>query len=188
MLRADRGSRMKLELSADQAFLRETTARFLDEQVPVDELRRLRDDPAGFDEKYWVRGADLGWTSLLIDEQHGGGSISGDGLADLILIAYEFGRHAAPGPLVPTNVVASALSDAHAETIAALLSGDATASWALSEPVPNDRLGRVTPEVRADGDDVVLNGVKRPVESAGQADHLLVTGRTDDGLTQVLVP
>ena len=43
-------------------------------------------------------------------------------------------------------------------------------------------------EVRVDGDDVVLNGVKRPVESAGRADHLLVTGRTGDGLTQVLVP
>ena len=43
-------------------------------------------------------------------------------------------------------------------------------------------------DVRVDGADVVLNGVKRPVESAGRADLLLVTGRTDDGLTQVLVP
>src|SRR5215212_10387532 len=160
MLRADRGSRMKLELSADQAFFRETTARFLDEQVPVDELRRLREDAAGFDEKYWVRGADLGWTSLLIDEQHGGGSISGDGLADLALIAYEFGRHAAPGPLITTNVVAGAITESHPDLIAGVLSGAATASWAVSEPVPDDRLGRVTLDVHADGDDVVLSGVK----------------------------
>ena len=34
----------------------------------------------------------------------------------------------------------------------------------------------------------MLNGTKRPVESAAAADHLLVTGRTGDGLTQVLVP
>ena len=42
--------------------------------------------------------------------------------------------------------------------------------------------------MQVDGDDVVLDGVKRPVESAAEADHLLVTGRTGDGLTQVLVP
>jgi len=35
---------------------------------------------------------------------------------------------------------------------------------------------------------VVLSGSKRPVESAERADHLLVTGRTGAGLTQVLVP
>jgi len=43
-------------------------------------------------------------------------------------------------------------------------------------------------EVRVDGDDVVLDGVKRPVEAAMEADAFLVTGRTDGGLTQVLVP
>jgi alkylation response protein AidB-like acyl-CoA dehydrogenase len=34
----------------------------------------------------------------------------------------------------------------------------------------------------------VLRGVKAPVEAAGQVDHLLVTARTDGGLTQLLVP
>jgi alkylation response protein AidB-like acyl-CoA dehydrogenase len=43
-------------------------------------------------------------------------------------------------------------------------------------------------EIRRDGDDLVIDGAKRPVESAPEAEHLLVTGRTDDGLTQVLVP
>ncbi len=43
-------------------------------------------------------------------------------------------------------------------------------------------------EVDPTSDGVVLNGVKRPVESASPADHLLVTGRTGAGLTQVLVP
>src|SRR5207302_10203561 len=123
---------------------------------------------------------------------HGGGSISGDGLVDLTLVAYEFGRHAAPGPLVPSNVVAAALSaagtDAHAGLIGDFVSGRSIASWAFGEPPPHDRLGSVTLDVRVDGDEVTLNGVKRPVESAGQADHLLVTGRTGTGLTQVLVP
>ena len=182
---------MLLELSPDQEFFRETTAKFLDDQAPVAELRRLRDDPVGFDREYWRRGADLGWTSLLVGEDQGGGSISGKGLVDLTLIAHEFGCHAAPGPLAPTNVVAAALSsagDAHTGVLNELLSGASIASWCFSEPCPNDRLGNVALEIRVDGTDVVLNGVKRPVESAGPADHLLVTGRTGTGLTQVLVP
>ena len=51
-----------LEPSADQEFFRETTDRFLTEQVPVGELRRLRDDPVGFADRYWTGGADLGWS------------------------------------------------------------------------------------------------------------------------------
>jgi alkylation response protein AidB-like acyl-CoA dehydrogenase len=183
---------MKLDLTSDQEFFRQTTARFLGEQVPVAELRRLRDDPIGFDDRYWRRGAELGWTSLLVSDEHGGGSISGDGLVDLTLVAHEFGRHAAPGPLVPTNVVASALSDDseadHTELIGGLLSGTSIASWCLGEPRPHDRLGDLALDIRVEGTDVVLNGVKRPVESADRASHLLVTGRTGAGCTQVLVP
>lgn len=183
---------MLLELSSDQAFFRDTTARFLGEQVPVAELRRLRNDPNGSPDGYWARGADLGWTSLLVAEDHGGGSISGDGLVDLTLVAHELGRHAAPGPLATTNIVAGALSEAdgagRASVLADLLSGVATASWCSTEPAPGDGLGQVALEVRVDGADVVLRGVKRPVESAGTAAHLLVTGRTGGALTQVLVP
>jgi alkylation response protein AidB-like acyl-CoA dehydrogenase len=42
--------------------------------------------------------------------------------------------------------------------------------------------------VRREGSDLVLSGEVRPVESAGQADHLLVTGAEGDGVTQLLVP
>ena len=69
-----------------------------------------------------------------------------------------------------------------------LLAGTSVATWCFAEPRPHDGLGDVALEVAVDGDEVVLAGVKRPVESADQAGHLLVTGRTGDGLTQVLVP
>jgi alkylation response protein AidB-like acyl-CoA dehydrogenase len=90
------------------------------------------------------------------------------------LIAYEFGLHAAPGPLLPTNIVASALSDAgsHVEVLEGLIAGTDIASWCDGV------------DVEVSGSDVVLNGTARPVESAAQARHLLVT----NGATQVLVP
>lgn len=181
---------MLLDLSSDQEFFRETTAKFLTDQAPVDELRRLRDDPAGFSWDYWRRGAELGWISLLVPEEQGGGSISGAGLADLAIVAYEFGAHAAPGPLVVANVVASALSSSggHDAVLAELVSGESIAAWCLAEPAPYDGFEGVTLTVKADGDDLLINGVKRSVESANEAAHLLVTGRTGDGLSQVLVP
>jgi alkylation response protein AidB-like acyl-CoA dehydrogenase len=182
---------MLLALSSDQEFFRETTGRFLTDRVPVAELRRLRDDPQGFADDYWRQGAELGWTSLLVSEASGGGSISGEGVIDLALIAYEFGAQAAPGPLVPTNIVAGALSDhaadTHAEVLGGLLAGTSVASWCFAEPRPGDRLGDIAFEIRVDGTELVLNGTKRPVESGAVADHFLVTGRTGTGLTQVLV-
>ena len=181
---------MLVALTEDQEFFRETTERFLVELVPPDALRALRDDPAGFDPAYWRRGAELGWTSFLVDEAHGGGSISGDGLVDLSLVAYEFGHHAAPGPLLPVNIVAGALSehDAHTEVLAGLLDGQAVAAWCA--PEPEFALGGWRSGVTAqrDGEGYVLSGSVAPVEAAAQSTHFLVTAADGDGLTQLLVP
>jgi alkylation response protein AidB-like acyl-CoA dehydrogenase len=184
---------MLIAPSEDQEFFRQTTERFLVEQAPPDEVRRLRDDAAGFERGYWRRGAELGWTSLLVDEAHGGGTISGAGLVDLSLLAYEFGHHAAPGPLHATNVVAGALS-AHgapglqAEVLGGLVSGEAVAAWCA--PAFRARPGsqQTGVEVETDGEGLVVRGAVRPVEYAGQADHFLVTARDGAGVTQVLVP
>jgi alkylation response protein AidB-like acyl-CoA dehydrogenase len=185
---------MLVSLSEDQEFFRETTARFLTQQAPPDALRALRDDPAGFDAGYWRQGAELGWTSLLVAEEHGGGTISGPGLVDLGLVAYEFGQHAAPGPLVATNVVASALSThgSHPDVLAGLLAGTEVATWCMPELGPSPGEWRSGVELRRSGDDLVLRGTVRPVEAAVQAGAFLVSARDADGdvgaLTQVLVP
>jgi alkylation response protein AidB-like acyl-CoA dehydrogenase len=180
------------DISSDQEFFCDTTTRFLTEQAPPNELRRLRADPTGFDTSYWKQGADLGWTSLLVAEGHGGGSISGAGVIDLTLIAHEFGSHAAPGPLVPTNLVALALSDAagsHDAVLEGLLTGDVIATWAYGELPPHDRLDEVALSItRTGGADLLINGVKGPVEAAEVATHAVVTGQTDLTLTQALIP
>jgi alkylation response protein AidB-like acyl-CoA dehydrogenase len=181
---------MLLDLTPDQELFRDATVKFLEDQASPAELRRLRHDPAGYRTDYWARGAQLGWTSLLVAEEDGGGSLSGRPVVDLALLAYEFGRHAAPGPLAATNTVAAALGrlGEYAALRSGLLAGTAIASWAYGEPSPHSRLGDVALTVRVEGGEVVLDGAKRPVESAAECDTLLVTGRTGAGLTQVLVP
>ncbi|MGI5219634.1 acyl-CoA dehydrogenase [Nocardia sp. CA-290969] len=178
---------MLFDITDDQEFFRSTTAKFLAARVPQEKVRELRHDEHGFGAEYWRGGAELGWTSLLVGEEAGGGSISGRPVVDLTLIAYEFGRHAAPGPLVPGNIVAAALAEngSHAEVLAELLSGESIATWCHAEAAPQRGVGL---EIRVDGDELVLNGGKQPVESAGVARYLLVTGLCEGGLTQVLVP
>jgi alkylation response protein AidB-like acyl-CoA dehydrogenase len=182
---------MLVTLGPDQEVLHDTTSRFLDEQMPVGAVRALRDDAVGFDPKYWIRGAELGWIALLVSEEAGGGSVSGNPLQDLSLIAYEFGTHAAPGPLIPSNVVAIALDaagEAHADALGAIISGEAIAAWCVGEPAPGDGVDDIALTIQPSGDELVLSGIKRPVEAGAHADYLLVTGRTGDELSQVLVP
>lgn len=181
---------MLLELNSEQEFLHRTTARFLEEHASAAEVRRLLHEPAGYRSQYWQQGAELGWTSLLVAEADGGVAVSASGLMDLTLVAYEFGKRAAPGPLLSANVSAAALSAAggFSEEIGGLLDGSALGTWCYSEGPVNGGLGSVGLEISLQGDEVVLNGVKRPVESADTATHLLVTGRTGAGLSQVWLP
>jgi alkylation response protein AidB-like acyl-CoA dehydrogenase len=171
---------MDLELAPDQELLQETTRRFLQASVPLTAVRDLADDPAGFDRGWWKRGAELGWTSLLVDEAHGGGSVSGEGLRDLALVAEEMGAMVSPGPLIPTNVVAQTLScditdDGSGDVLAELLSGESVATWCVAEPGRPVGPDGIALRAQRDGDGYVLDGVKRPVEAGSEADWLLVT-------------
>jgi alkylation response protein AidB-like acyl-CoA dehydrogenase len=190
---------VKLDLTPEQAFFHGTTRQFLDDKVPTSLLRELRSDPDGFGRDFWRQGADLGWTSLLVTEADGGGSVSGQGLVDLALVAFEFGRYAAPGPLTTANVVAAAVArsgtaEQKAELLPGLMTGDRIGSWAYAEPRPFEQLGAVGVRARLSGGQYLLTGTKAPVEAAGQADLFLVTavlateGDDAGGLIQFLVP
>ncbi len=185
---------MELELTNDQQLFRETTRKFLETSTPLTVVRELAaENPDGFDRDWWRRGAELGWTSMLVPEELGGGSVSGEGVVDLQLIAEEVGRLVAPGPLLPTNVVAAALgapeaAGQHDEVVSGLLSGGTIATWAVAEPGGSWSPAEL--QLRAEPGDggFVLHGVKTAVEAAAQADYFLVGARTGEGLTQFLVP
>jgi alkylation response protein AidB-like acyl-CoA dehydrogenase len=179
------------ELSSDQELLRDTTARFLADRASLAKMRKDRDHPAGFDPDYWTDGCALGWTMLLASEDAGGGSVSGRGLVDLALIAYEFGRHAAPGPLADCNVAALALSDAggeaHAAALGEVLTGEAIVSVCLGA-APWHLPGEETVTIAREGGELIIEGAIKPAESAAQARYLLVTGRSGNGVSQALIP
>jgi alkylation response protein AidB-like acyl-CoA dehydrogenase len=181
---------MEVTLTDDQEFFRDTTRRFLESECPLTTVRELRSTPAEFERDYWRQGAELGWMSLLVPEDLGGGSISGRGVADLTLVADAFGRFVSPGPLLPANLVAAALArsgtaDQQATTLSAVMAGELVPAWCVPYPGAPPTAG-VTASTTADG--FVLEGAVPEVEAAAQADVLLVTARLDDGDAQFLIP
>jgi alkylation response protein AidB-like acyl-CoA dehydrogenase len=182
-----------LRITDDQQLLQETTRKFLESTMPLESVRRLADEEsAGFDAAWWRSGAELGWTSLLVPEDEGGGSVSGHGLLDLVLVAEEMGRLVSPGPLAPANVVAEALARSGTPAqrkrfLPGLMSGDSVGAWCLGAAAAGiEPRGQVRATARDGG--VVLDGATGPVEAAAQANLYLVTAGTADGVTQFVVP
>ena len=184
---------MDLELTDDQELFRETTANFLDRTCPVSTVREWSEkQPAGFPDAWWQQGAALGWTSLLVSEADGGGSVSGHGLLDLTLVAEEMGRRVSPGPLLPTNVVAAALSDygtaaQRARHLPKILSGEAIATWCLAEVGSSGLPLAITLEARPEGDGFVLSGRKGAAQAAAESDFYVVAALVGGEPTQFLV-
>jgi alkylation response protein AidB-like acyl-CoA dehydrogenase len=168
-----------------------TTQSFLEKEASLSRLRELHEAGTSFEPDWWRRAAELGWTSLLVPEELGGGSVSGDGVQDLALVAELAGRTVAPGPLHPVSTVLAGLVEApenHEETIESLVSGDLVASWAVYERgkswSPLDATVTATPTATG----FRLDGVKDRVEAGAESGILLVVARCDGAVRQFLVP
>jgi len=179
--------------SPEKILFTSTTQAFLQKESPLRRVRELHAAGESFDPAWWRRATDLGWTGLLVPEDLGGGSVSGDGLADLASVAEQLGTTVAPGPLYPVSVVLSALAGcadphAHAATIDSLIAGETVASWAVCEPgrgwAPTD------PSVTATAIDsgYRIDGAKDRVEAGAQSGVLLVVARCGADVRQFLVP
>ena len=178
--------------SAEAALFISTARTFLDKQASLADVRALHAQGLSYDSAWWQRAAELGWAGLLVPEELGGGSVTGNPLRDLARIAEEIGRTVAPGPLHPVSVVLAGLVDAdnrseHTDTIAALVAGRMVAGWAVDEPGRGFAPDQPSLAVTATAGGYRLTGVKDRVEAGPQADVFLVTARTDDGPRQFLV-
>src|SRR5215212_1101200 len=168
-----------------------TTQAFLEKEASLSRVRELHAAGISFEADWWRRAAELGWTSLLVPEELGGGSASGDGVADLALVAELVGKTVAPGPLHPVSTVLSGLAEApenHDQTIESLVSGEVVGSWAVYEPgKPWAPLDAAVTATRIETG-YRIDGVKDRVEAGAESAVLLVVARCDGALRQFLVP
>jgi len=183
---------VQLDLTADQELLRSTAVRFMENAWPLAKLRQRAGTDAHLEPEYVRQAGELGWFAMLVPEELGGGSVSGAGLLDAAVVAEERGRLLQPGPFVPMNVVAWALSAAgddrqRREVLPSLVSGESLATWAVA-----DAGGDWTPAggvaAERSGGGFRLSGIKNLVQDAHIVDWILVTAATDAGPSQFLVP
>jgi alkylation response protein AidB-like acyl-CoA dehydrogenase len=177
----------------EQLLFASTTEAFLEKETPLSRVREFHDAGISFDPQWWRRAAELGWTSLLVPEELGGGSVSGNGVEDLAMVAELIGRTVAPGPLHPVSTVLAGLVDAdenhtHAATIEALVSGELIASWAVYEPGAGWAPLQTAVKATATQTGFRIDGVKDRVEAGAESGLVMVVAQSDGGIRQFLVP
>jgi alkylation response protein AidB-like acyl-CoA dehydrogenase len=178
-------------LNDDQRVLLDASTRFMEETHPLTALRAGAHDDRAFAERYRRQAGDLGWFSLVVPEEHGGGSVSDNGVVDAALVGYRRGRLLQPGSFVGTNVVARTVAVAGTEeqrrsVLPALMAGEAAGGWAGVAPPGTPALDGVAVAAATAGGHRLV-GTATFVEDAGPDGWYLVPARTDDGPSLFLV-
>src|SRR5690242_9969723 len=179
------------ETNPEQLLFASTAQAFLEKEASLSRLRELHAAGVSFEADWWRRAAELGWTSLLVPEELGGGSVSGSGVRDLAMVAELAGTTVAPGPLHPVSTVLAGLVEApenHEGTIQSLISGEVVASWAVYEPGRSWAPGEPTVTATPVDAGYRLDGVKDRVEAGAESAVLLLVADCEGVARQFLVP
>ncbi len=175
---------MDLDFTEEQDMLRETVRGICSRHSAIEVVRSLEDDPVGYSADLWKQFAELGLTGLTLPEQYGG---AGLGSVDAVVLYEELGRSLASTPHFVSSVLSAAVieaagsDDQKSEWLPKIAAGEAILTPAWLEPDGSFGPKGVRMRASADGDEVVLNGVKRHVAFASSATALLVLARTGDG-------
>jgi alkylation response protein AidB-like acyl-CoA dehydrogenase len=183
---------MALVLSEEQLMLKDAARDFLRERAPVSHLRELRDsgNADGFSRELWSEMVELGWTAILVPEEHGG---LGYGYTGLGIVLEESGRTLTPSPLLGTALtgVAALTLAGTAEQCAEILPGVVSGERLLALACDDCRLHQpvqVMTEAEVLDDAFILNGCKTAVLDGHVADTLIVSAWTGNGVSLFLVP
>ena len=153
---------MKLILTEEQEFLRDTAKDFAQERTPVAHFRALRDnnDQNLWDQDIWQEMVNLGWSGILIPEEFGGSNF---GVAGISVILQECGKTLTPSPLFSTGVLgAYAISNFGTQEqkelyLPKIVNGEITTALAVDESSHHDP-SKTSHTAEKKEDNYILNG------------------------------
>lgn len=143
-----------------------------------------------FDRDLWSALAEAGLLGVALEEQYGGMNF---GLTELCFFVEEVGRTTAPVPVIPVLVSAALPLQAFGTAaqksrwLPGIASGELLLSAALMEEGAEDPAQPVLTRATASGDGFVLSGCKLCVPFAQQAERILLSARTEQGVGVFLV-
>ena len=177
---------MKLVLSEEEQFLKDTAKDFAKERSPISHFRSLRDsnDPQLWDKDVWFEMVKLGWPGILIPEEFGGSNF---GVTGIGVILQECAKTLTPSPLFATGVLgAFALSqfgndDQKSTYLPKIVNGEITTALAIDETSHHNPYKTEMTAVKNESG-YTLNGKKIFVIDGASADLLIVLARTSGSI------
>lgn len=188
---------MPMILNEDQRLLQDTAREFCSENMPISQLRKLRDEksPDGFDRETWKKMSELGWSGIPFPEEYGGLAFGYKGLG---VVTEETGRTLGASPLFASIWVGGTIlnlggSEAQkSELLPKISNGGLLTALALEETSRHNPYAISTTAV-VNGSSVSISGKKVFVLDGHIADKLVVVARSlgssgdREGITLVLV-
>jgi len=175
---------MTFTLNDEQRLLKDAARDFCGEQAPVSRLRKERDEKKnGRDPALWREMGQLGWSGVIVPEEHGG---AGLGYVALGVVLEETGRTLVVSPLHSTAMIgASALmlagSDAQkAEWLPKIAAGEVIVALAIDEG-SHHAPGKTALKAEKTSGGYKLTGKKKYVADGHLANLLVVAARFPDG-------
>ena len=173
---------MKLVLSEEEQFLKDTAKNFAEERSPISHFRSLRDanDPQLWDKDIWSEMVKLGWPGILIPEEFGGSNF---GVTGIGVILQECAKTLTPSPLFATGVLgAFALTQYGSEAqkknfLPKIVNGEITTALAIDESSHHDPNKTVMTAIKSESG-YTLNGKKIFVIDGASANLFIVLART----------
>src|SRR5207247_2785357 len=171
---------MDFGFSEEQEMLRKSARDFLAKECPMTYVRQMMEDEQGFRDEQWRKMAELGWTGLILPEEHGG---AGGDFVDMVVVLEEMGRVVLPGPFFSTAILGGVAlkeggtTEQKEEFLPRLAGGDLRVTLAQLEPNARWDAAGIELEARKTGADYRLSGTKLFVPDAHTADLLVVAGR-----------
>ncbi len=180
---------MDFKLSEDQRSVAELASSILTDRATTDRVREIETTPSRVDDDLWRELGRAGLLGLALSEEDGG---AGLGLAGLVVVLEEQGRHVAPVPLwshaVATWTLGRYADDAlRAELVPGVADGDIRLTVALEEYATGSPREPGCVATR-EGTSWSLTGTKAVVPSYAGADHVLVSATGPDGPALFILP
>ena len=172
--------------------LRDSAQAYVSEQLPVSQLRALRDraDARGYSPAAWRGFGEQGYAATLVPEAHGG---LGLGACEAGLVAEQIGHTLAATPFLSTAVLGAALlarggtPAQQAHWLPRIASAAAVLALALDEG-PKHRPERLATRATRVAGGWRVDGEKALVVDGHVAQALVVAAQADDGVALLLVP
>lgn len=173
---------MDFSLSETQQDIKTLAEKILSEQAGIDQQKSIEKQGERFDIGLWSILAEAGLLGVASDAELGGLGLS---FTELNILFEEVGRYVAPVPVVPVLITALTLQQfaktQHQDLLQAVTSGSALVTSALMDDSSENPL-KTTTTAQLQNDQWMLNGKKLCVSVAQQAQAILVSAQTEDGL------